>query len=191
MVTRSGTVLASGTASAAKFFVAALAFTAAYAGLSAYGTAASAPAHELPATAPALAARALIATDTAAPRVTAPALAVRAHATTDMAAPSVSAGRIQVSAMATGPGCLKTFATHGLIVNPAPERTVSYHWRLTRWNPGTNTWRTYLVHYSGFAGGQESVTWDPAISANPGWYRVELKAEGATTVRSDRFQVSC
>ncbi len=47
------------------------------------------------------------------------------------------------------------------------------------------------MDYSGFAGDEHSAEWAYTISANPGWYRVELKAEGRRTVKSDRFQVSC
>ncbi|WP_156325796.1 hypothetical protein [Nonomuraea sp. SBT364] len=165
MTTRSRTALATGTASAAKFFVAALAFTAAYAGLSAYGAASSAPVPPpVPAQAVTLSAREL---------------------------PAAVAGEITVGTLDTAPGCLKTFLARTVIVNPDPAATVSYRWRLARWNPGTNSWRTYLVHYSGFAGAEENAVWDPAVSANPGWYRVELKAEGRESVKSDRFQVSC
>ncbi|WP_336206253.1 hypothetical protein [Nonomuraea sp. LPB2021202275-12-8] len=169
-----GTVLASGSASAAKFFVAALAFTGAYVGLSAYGTANSAPAP--------------------APAVSQPVRELPLSTTTTAAAATqetATAGQIGISALATGPNCLKTFVARSLIVNPAPDEAVSYNWRLSRWNPGTNTWHTYLVDYSGFAGAEESAEWDPAIAANPGWYRVELRAEGLKTVKSDRFQVSC
>jgi hypothetical protein len=168
VVTRSATILAGGSASAAKFFVAALAFTGAYAGLSAYGTANSAPA---PARTLTLAAREI------------PVTAATARAATP--------GRITLSTLDTAPGCLKTFMARTVIVNPDPDQTVSYAWRLTRWSPAANTWRTYLVHYSGFAGAEEPVEWDPSVAANPGWYRVELRAEGLKTVKSDRFQVSC
>lgn len=166
------TILASGSASAAKFFVAALTFTAAYVGLSAYGTADSAltpaPATNLSSHEP-------------------PVIATAAQ----RSEPAAAAGTIGISTRATGPSCLKTFVARSLIVNPAPRETVSYNWRLSRWNAGTNTWHTYLVDYSGFAGDQHSADWAYTISANPGWYSVELKAEGLKTVRSDRFQVSC
>jgi hypothetical protein len=162
------TILAGGSASAAKFLVAALTFTAAYVGLSAYGTADSAPAP--------------------AAHLSADERPIIAPAAQE---PAVAAGRIGISTRATGPSCLKTFVARSLIVNPAPRETVSYNWRLSRWNPGTNTWHTYLVDYSGFAGAEHSADWAYTISANPGWYRVELKAEGRKTVRSDRFQVSC
>ncbi|MFB4286100.1 hypothetical protein ACBI99_00570 [Nonomuraea sp. ATR24] len=165
----SRTALATGAASAVKFLVAALAFAAAYAGLTAYGAASSAP---LPAPAPARA-------------VTLPARTVPA------ALPAAVPGEVTVTALDSAPDCLKTFLARTVIVNPDPDEAVSYRWRLARWNPGTNTWGTYLVHYSGFAGAEESAAWDPAISANPGWYRVELKAEGREAIRSDRFQVSC
>ncbi|MET8001777.1 hypothetical protein [Nonomuraea glycinis] len=174
MAKTGSTILASGSASAAKFFVAALTFTAAYVGLSAYGTADSAPAPTLTPTA----------------SLTAQELPVVATAV-QRSEPAAKAGRIAIGTQTTGPNCLKTFLARSLIVNPAPKETVSYNWRLARWNPGTNTWKTYLVDYSGFAGDEHSAEWAYTISANPGWYRVELKAEGRRTVKSDRFQVSC
>ncbi|NUP82664.1 MAG: hypothetical protein HOV96_34515 [Nonomuraea sp.] len=171
MSTTSAAVLASGTANAVKLFVAALAFTSAYVGLSAYSSAGSAAeptrtvtlsARELPITAPA--------------QESAPA----------------KAGEVTVSALTDGiPGCAKSYRARGLIVNPAPGRTVLYSWRLARWSPAAKTWRTYLVDYSGFAGDSKSVEWRPQVSGNPGWYRVELTARNARTVTSDRFQVSC
>jgi hypothetical protein len=173
MAKTGSTILASGSASAAKFFVAALTFTAAYVGLSAYGTADSAT----PAPAP-------VATLSGHEQ---PLIATAAQ----RSEPAVAAGRIGISTRVTGPNCLKTFVARSLIVNPAPRETVSYNWRLSRWNAGTNTWHTYLVDYSGFAGDEHSADWTYTISANPGWYRVELKAEGLKTVKSDRFQVSC
>ncbi|MGW0479162.1 hypothetical protein [Nonomuraea sp. NPDC003214] len=167
----SRTALATGAASAVKFLVAALAFAAAYAGLTAYGAASSAP---LPAPARA---------------VTLPARTV--PAAVPAALPTALPGEVTVTALDSAPDCLKTFLARTVIVNPDPDEAVSYRWRLARWNPGTNTWGTYLVHYSGFAGAEESAAWEPAVSANPGWYRVELKAEGREAIRSDRFQVSC
>ena len=97
-----------------------------------------------------------------------------------------------MSALTDGtPGCAKSYAARALLVNPAPGRTVLYRWRLARWSPATKTWRTYLADHSGFAGGSKSVAWQPRVSGNPGWYRIELTARNAKTVTSDRFQVSC
>ncbi|MFI9592501.1 hypothetical protein [Nonomuraea sp. NPDC052265] len=171
MSSRSAVVLAGGTANAVKLFVAALAFTSAYAGFSAHSSAGSATepvrtvtlsARELPIIAPA-----------------------------QQSAP-VRAGEIALSALTDGtPGCGKTFLARGLLVNPRPGATVLYRWRLARWSPAARTWRTYLADHSGFAGGSRSVEWQPQISGNPGWYRVELIARPGGTVMSERFQVSC
>lgn len=170
MATTSGAVLASGTANAAKFVVAALAFTAAYAGLSAYGIASSAQA-------PAPAAVSLSAEET--------------PVTTALTARALAAGTVTVSALPAGPGCLKPYVARTLLVNPDPGKTVSYSWKLARWSPSAKTWRTYFVDYSGFAGARGTAEWEATVSGNPGWYRVELAVEGAKTVKSDRFQVSC
>ncbi|MDA0636820.1 hypothetical protein OUY22_25710 [Nonomuraea sp. MCN248] len=169
MATRSGAVLAGGAVSAVKFTVAALAFTAAYAGLSAYGTANSAPA---PATGATLSAR-------------------ETPVTAEPAAQALAAGTVTVGALPTEPGCVKTFVARTILVNPDAGRTVSYSWKLARWSPSARTWRTYLVDHSGFAGARETAEWEATISGNPGWYRVELAAEGAKTIKSDRFRVSC
>ncbi|MFG1945268.1 hypothetical protein [Nonomuraea sp. NPDC048826] len=171
MATRSGAVLAGGTASAAKFVVAALAFTAAYAGLSAYGTASSAPA-PAPATNVSLSAQEM-------------------PVTTEATARALAAGTVTVDALPTEPGCLKTYVARTVLVNPEAGKTLSYSWKLARWSPSAKTWRTYLVDYSGFAGARDTAEWEATVSGNPGWYRVELAAEGAETIKSDRFQVSC
>jgi len=172
MATRSTAVLVSGTASTAKLFVAALAFTGAYVGFSAYGTANSAP---RPAQTVILSARELPITSSLSTRTPQPA----------------KAGKVSVSALTGDAGCVKTFVARSVVVNPDPDRTVMYDWRLTRWSADTHTWHTYSVNYAGFAGEGEAVDWKPSISANPGWYRIELTAEGAKTVKSERFQVSC
>lgn len=171
MATRSGTALTSGTAHAVKFAVAALAFAGAYAGLPGPAPAGPAPtrtatlsARELPATTPAQARTVLTPT---------------------------RAGTIAVSALPDGAACVTTFAARAVVDNPDPGRTLSYRWRLARWNAATGTWRTYLVHHAGFTGASRDVEWDPAVSGNPGWYRVELRAAGARTVRSERLQVRC
>ncbi|MEV0595034.1 hypothetical protein [Nonomuraea cavernae] len=171
MATRSTAVLATGSASTAKLFVAALAFTGAYVGFSAYDTANSAA---QPTQTITLSARAV--------PITAPASYEAAPAT---------AGRVSVSPQKSEAGCVKTYAARTVVVNPAPDRTVLYGWKLSRWNPGTNTWDAYLVDYAGFAGSQETVAWQPRLTGNPGWYRVELTVDGAKTVKSRRFQVSC
>ncbi|MEU0571307.1 hypothetical protein ABZ297_38745 [Nonomuraea sp. NPDC005983] len=171
MATRSGTVLAAGSANAAKLFVAALAFTGAYAGLSAYGIASSAPdpadrtvslsARELPITRP---------------------IAVERPP---------AAGKVSVSALPGGPGCVRAFSARALVGDEQAEQAVRYSWRLARWSPDTRTWHTYLAHHAGFAGTGRAVDWEAHVTGNPGWYRVELAVEGAKTIRSDRFQVSC
>jgi hypothetical protein len=173
MAKRTAVVLAGGSKNAAKLFVAALAFTSAYAGFSAYGTATSATepvrtvtlsARELPITAPVQ------------------------TATT----PAGTAGKVTVGALTDGtPGCGKSYVARSLVINPESARPVLYGWTLSRWSPAAKTWRTYLVDYSGFAGDEQGVEWRPQISSNPGWYRVELTVQGAKTIKSDRFQVSC
>ncbi|MEV0387837.1 hypothetical protein [Nonomuraea sp. NPDC050643] len=172
MSTRSTAVLASGTANAAKLFVAALAFTSAYVGFSAYSNASSAAQADSPIT---LSAREL--------PITAPAQAPAAPA---------RAGEVTVTLLADGDaGCLRSYVARTVVANPDPDDTVAYAWTLARWSPGTKTWRTYLADFDGFAGSEQAVEWRPQISGNPGWYRVELSIEGAKTVKSDRFQVSC
>ncbi|MFD1536715.1 hypothetical protein [Nonomuraea guangzhouensis] len=171
--TRSSAVLVSGTANTAKLFVAALAFTGAYVGFSAYDTASSAP---RPTQTVTLSARELPITSSLSPRTSQPA----------------KAGKVSVSALpGSDTGCVKTFVARSVVVNPDPDRTVMYDWRLARWSADTHTWRTYFVDYDGFAGDERTVDWRPRISANPGWYRIELNVEGTRTVKSDRFQVSC
>ncbi|MER6950757.1 hypothetical protein ABT294_42755 [Nonomuraea sp. NPDC000554] len=171
MATRSGTVLAAGSANAAKLFVAALAFTGAYTGLSAYGIATSAPdpaghtvnlsARELPITRPIAAER------------------------------PATAGEVSVSALPGGSGCVRTFSARALVGDEQAEQAVSYRWRLARWSPDTRTWHTYLVHHAGFAGTERTVDWEEHVTGDPGWYRVDLAVEGAKTIRSDRFRMSC
>ena len=171
MATRSSAVLVSGTANTAKLFVAALAFTGAYVGFSAYDTAGSA---SRPTQTVTLSARELPITSSLSTRTPQPA----------------KAGKVSVSALPGDAGCVKTFVARSVVVNSDPDRTVMYGWRLARWNADTHAWRTYFVNYDGFAG-ERTVDWKPSISANPGWYRIELTVEGAKTVKSDRFQVSC
>lgn len=168
MATRSATLLATGSASTAKLFVAALAFTAAYVGVSAYGTANSAPSHAQTVT-----------------------LSARELPITGPVQPAVDPGTISVTELPGESGCARSFQARGVVTNPAPHSTIMYGWRLARWNPRTNTWRTYQVDYGGFAGTERTVDWETRISGNPGWYRIELRVDGAKTVRSDRFQVSC
>ncbi|MEV0346903.1 hypothetical protein AB0H88_14135 [Nonomuraea sp. NPDC050680] len=173
MATRSTAVLASGTASTAKLFVAALAFTGAYVGFSAYDTANSAP---RPAQTVTLSAREL--------PITYPA--------TTWTPQAAKPGKISISALPGGDaGCVRTYMARSVVVNPEPDHTVLYGWQLARWSPGTNTWHSYFVDYDGFAGERKTVRWNPSITANPGWYRIELTVEGAKTIKSDRFQVSC
>ncbi|MEU8245950.1 hypothetical protein [Nonomuraea sp. NPDC048916] len=171
MATRSTAILATGSASTAKLFVAALAFTGAYVGFSAYDTANSAP------------------QPTQTVTLSARAMPITTPATYEIA--PAGAGRISVGPQATEAGCAKTYAARSVVVNPVSGQTVLYSWKLARWSPGTNTWDTYLVDYSGFAGARKAVAWQPRITGNPGWYRVELTVEGAKTVKSQRFQVSC
>ncbi|MEW9551275.1 hypothetical protein [Nonomuraea sp. NPDC050783] len=175
--TRSAAVLAAGTANAAKLFVAALAFTSAYVGLSAYGNAGSATGPEHTVT---LSAREV----PVARPLTGPAAA---HA------PAVGqAGEVSVAALADGAaGCAKSYVARSLLAEPAPGQGVLYRWRLSRWSPATGTWRTYLSEHGGFAAARRAVEWRPRITGNPGWYRVEVSADGAGTVTSPRFQVSC
>ena len=168
MASKSATVLAAGSANTAKLFVAALAFTGAYVGVSAYGTANSAPAHSQTVT-----------------------LSSRELPITTPVEPDVAPGTVTVSTLPGGAGCAKTFVAHGLVTNPKASSTVLYGWRLARWTPSTNTWRTYQVDYGGFSGAERRVEWQSRISGNPGWYRFELTTDGAKTIKSDRFQVSC
>ncbi|MCK2212492.1 hypothetical protein MF672_001560 [Actinomadura sp. ATCC 31491] len=199
--TRSAAVLASGTANAAKLFVAALAFTSAYVGLSAYdsaGPAAAAPtrtvtlsAREVPISRP-LAQPAAHAARAAAPAQAG--VSAQAGVTTQAAVthPQARAGAVAVAAVADGAaGCAKSYVARSVLAEAAPGQGVLYRWRLARWSPATKTWRTYLSEHSGFASAERQVEWRPRISGNPGWYRVEVIAEGAATVASDRFQVSC
>ncbi|MFB9201059.1 hypothetical protein ACFFV7_07640 [Nonomuraea spiralis] len=171
MSSRSAVVLAGGTANAVKLFVAALAFTSAYVGFSAYNNAG--PAAE-PARTVTLSAREV--------PITAPA---------GESAPA-KAGEIALSAQNDGaPGCGRSFLARSLLVNPRPGETVLYRWRLSRWSPAAKAWRTYLMDHSGFAGAGQNVEWQPQVSGNPGWYRVELVTGSGATVTSERFQVSC
>lgn len=168
MVTRSTAALATGTANTAKLFVAALAFTAAYVGVSAYDTAASAPA-------------------------TAKSITLSAR-TTPVTAPArleAEPGTVRLGPPVAEAGCARTYEAAGVAVNRVPGRTAFYTWRLTRWIPRTNTWRTYLVEHGGFAAAEQTVTWHPRLTGSTGWYRVELAVEGAGTVKSRRFQVTC
>ncbi|TMR17077.1 hypothetical protein ETD86_23785 [Nonomuraea turkmeniaca] len=165
--TRSAAVLASGTANAAKLFVAALAFTSAYVGFSAYSSASSTPE---PARTVSLSAQEVPITERL----------------------SAQAGKVTVSVLADGgAGCAKSYVARSVVLNPDPAQGMAYGWRLSRWSSATKSWRTYLVDHDGFAGAARTVEWRPQITGNPGWYRVELTAEDAKTVKSDRFQVSC
>ncbi|MFI7706469.1 hypothetical protein [Nonomuraea sp. NPDC049480] len=181
--TKTAAVLASGTANAARLFVAALAFTSAYVGFSAYSNASSAT--EPAATEPA-------ATEPAAtePAATAVTLSAREAPVTEELAIPVRPGEISLSAL-TGAGCAKSYVARSVVVNRDSAQGVQYRWRLARWSPAAKAWRTYVTEYDGFAGAARTVEWRPQISGNPGWYRVEVAAEGAETVKSDRFQVSC
>jgi hypothetical protein len=172
MATRSATVLVSGTANTAKLFVAALAFTGAYVGFSAYDTANSAP---QPTQTVTLSARELPVTSST--------------ATSELEVPK--AGKVSISSLPGAAGCAKTFVARSVVVNPDPDRTVMYGWRLARWSAEGRSWQTYLVDYDGFAGVKKTVDWDAGVSGNPGWYRIELSVDGAEKVKSDRFQVTC
>ncbi|MEV0624678.1 hypothetical protein [Nonomuraea wenchangensis] len=169
--TRSRAALAGGTANAARLFVAALAFTSAYVGLSAYGNARSAAA---PVRTVTLSAREM---PIARPLIAATPTSARA-------------GAVTVTADGAA-GCAPTYVARSLLTEAAPGQGSLYRWRLSRWSPATGTWRTFLAEHGGFAAGERAVEWRPRISGNPGWYRVEVLAEGAAPVRSDRFRVSC
>ncbi|MGW4793761.1 hypothetical protein ACWEPC_15305 [Nonomuraea sp. NPDC004297] len=170
MPTTSAAVLASGTATAAKLFVAALAFTSAYVGLSAYGHAGT----------------------TAPPATTITLSARELPVSTPAAGQPATAGEVTVGIRAdAAAGCLRTYVARSLVLNPRPAEAVSLRWKLARWSPTTKGWRTYLAGHDSFAAARRAVEWRPHISANPGWYRVELAVEGAGTLRSGRFQVSC
>ncbi|MEO3888476.1 hypothetical protein [Nonomuraea sp. B5E05] len=168
MTTRSAAALASGTANTVKLFVAALAFTSAYVGFSAYHNANSATE---PVTTITLSARER--------PISAP---IRQTAT------AARAGEVSVGG---GAGCADPYVARSVVVNPDPDQAVTYGWRLTRWSPASRTWRTYLVDHDGFASAASTVEWRSHVSGNPGWYRIELAVEGARTIRSERFQVSC
>ncbi|MFG1614455.1 hypothetical protein [Nonomuraea wenchangensis] len=169
--TRSRAALAGGTANAARLFVAALAFTSAYVGLSAYGNARSAAA---PVRTVTLSAREM---PIARPLVAATPTSARA-------------GAVTVTADGAA-GCAPSYVARSLLTEAAPGQGALYRWRLSRWSPATGTWRTFLTEHGGFAAGERAVEWRPRISGNPGWYRVEVLAEGAAPARSDRFLVSC
>jgi hypothetical protein len=192
MPVKSANVLISGASNAAKLFAAALVVTGAYVAFSACGTA------ETP--------------STAKPAKTAMTATVLAAASTPSAAstlpaadPAVSQaggqlngrtaaipGVLTVSPVrAGGPGCARSYVARTFLANPDPDGTVIYRWKLTRWSPATETWRTYLSHYDGFAAAGRAVEWRAELSGSPGWYRVELTAEGGETVKSRRFRVSC
>ncbi|MGP3960074.1 hypothetical protein ACTWPT_29115 [Nonomuraea sp. 3N208] len=165
--TRSAAVLASGTANAAKLFVAALAFTSAYVGFAAYSSASSTPE---PARTVTLSAREVPITEQL----------------------PAQTGKVTVSVLADGgAGCVKSYVARSVLLNSDPAKGVAYGWRLARWSPAAKAWRTYFVDHDGFAGAARTVEWRPQVTGNPGWYRVELTAVGAETVKSDRFQVSC
>lgn len=166
MGTRSTAVLASGSASAAKLLVAALAFTAAYVGVSAYDTANSAPAPQSRTT-----------------------TTIRFAAVTTDVAPE--AGSVVVNPLTTSGGCERAFRARGVVVSPTPGDTVLYGWRLARWSAPAHDWKTYLVDHEGFYGPRRTVSWEPRVIGNPGWYRVELSVEGGRTIRSEKFRVSC
>ncbi|MEV4288531.1 hypothetical protein AB0K40_23735 [Nonomuraea bangladeshensis] len=173
--TRSRAALAGGTANAARLFVAALAFTSAYVGLSAYGNARSAAA---PVQTVTLSAREM------------PIARPLKVATSTSTSTSARAGAVAVTA-AGADGCATSYVARSLLAEAAPGQGVIYRWRLSRWSPATRTWRTFLAEHGGFAGSEREIEWRPRISGNPGWYRVEVLAEGAGAVRSERFQVSC
>ncbi|MEV0310182.1 hypothetical protein [Nonomuraea fuscirosea] len=172
MPTRSAAVLASGTTNAAKLFIAALAFTSAYVGFSAYSSAGSAAVPAGPVTTVTLAAREVPVTE-------------------DITTAAV-AGKVTVNVLADGQaGCVKSYVARSLLINPDPDQGLTYRWRLTRWSPATKTWRTYLSDHDGTAAAEQTVQWRPRVTGNPGWYRVELKVQGADPINSDRFQVTC
>ncbi|MGW2149136.1 hypothetical protein ACWCOT_32885 [Nonomuraea bangladeshensis] len=173
--TRSRAALAGGTANAARLFVAALAFTSAYVGLSAYGNARSAAA---PVQTVTLSARGM------------PIARPLKVATSTSTPTSARAGAVAVTA-GDADGCATSYVARSLLAEATPGQGVAYRWRLSRWSPATRTWRTFLAEHGGFAGSEREVEWRPRISGNPGWYRVEVLAEGAGAVRSERFQVSC
>ncbi|WP_223190022.1 hypothetical protein, partial [Nonomuraea terrae] len=100
------------------------------------------------------------------------------------------AGEIIVSVVA-GDGCARSYAAHSLLVNPEPGQSLRYGWRLARWSPATETWRTYLRGHDGFVGAERTAEWRAEITGNAGWYRVELTAGRGKAVTSERFQVSC
>ncbi|GAA1715865.1 hypothetical protein [Nonomuraea bangladeshensis] len=171
--TRSRAALAGGTANAARLFVAALAFTSAYVGLSAYGNARSAAAP--------------VQTVTLSAREMPIARPLKVPTSTST---SARAGAVAVTA-AGADRCATSYVARSLLAEAAPGQGVIYRWRLSRWSPATRTWRTFLAEHGGFAASEREIEWRPRISGNPGWYRVEVLAEGAGAVRSERFQVSC
>ncbi|WP_157251205.1 hypothetical protein [Nonomuraea typhae] len=160
--------LTTGSATAARLCVAALAATSAYLGFSAYDTANSAPKPAQP--------------------VTLQAREVPITSNTPAPAPGV----IAVSAKAGAAGCDRTYLARSVVINPEPGTTVLYRWQLSRWSPRSKQWSAYLVDHSGFGGLKRTLTWEPRVADNPGWYRIELTVRSdGKTIKSDRFQVSC
>ncbi|NUT38527.1 MAG: hypothetical protein HOV86_00955 [Thermoactinospora sp.] len=170
MTSRSAAVLATGTAHTAKLFVTALVFTGAYVGFSAYDTANSAPTQTLS-----------LASQTA-------------EVATPVATPVTSAtsapGSIAVSVLRSG-GCRSDLTASSVAVNADASSTLLYGWRLMRWSPTAKKWHAHLAEHAGFSGAQRTVTWETRVVDNPGWYRIDLAVKGGTTVKSDRFQVTC
>ncbi|MET8865014.1 hypothetical protein ABZW11_18915 [Nonomuraea sp. NPDC004580] len=173
MPTTSATVLTSGTSNAAKLFVAALAFTSAYVGFSAYSNAGTTEPRKAAEPAPIV-------------------LAARAMPASERLAGGIAGepGALTVSAL-PAEGCARSYVARTFLANPDPDDTVLYRWKLTRYSPATKTWRTYLSDHDGFATAGRTVEWRAEVNGTPGWYRVELSAEGAETVKSPRFEVSC
>ncbi|WP_143590574.1 hypothetical protein [Thermoactinospora rubra] len=179
MVSRSAAVLATGAGHAVRLVVATLAFAGAYAGLSAYGSADSAPANALTLT-----------TQATTTQATAQATAQATGQVTVTAEPPATPGTITVTSAAAGP-CRRTLTARTVLLNPDPDGTALYGWRLSRWSPTAREWRTHVADYAGFGGASETLEWRAVVADNPGWYRIELAVRGGKTLRSDRFQVSC
>ncbi len=199
-------VVASGTANVVKLLVATLAFTGAYVGVEASRT-------------PAVPARASVSAGTAATGATsagaangtpvetvvlsskampdsmphsAPDSTTRVPAAGTVAvSPATDSGTVSVSQAADSEVCDRPYRVRSVIDNPHPERTVSYGWRLQRWSEGSRTWRTYLSNNSGFTGRGQTVEWQPHVVGNPGWYRATLSVSDGTSLKSERFRISC
>jgi hypothetical protein len=206
-------IVAGGTATAAKLLVATLAVVAAYAGTThvvsgrvlvtreagTVTTVSTVPASvsARPARATTTTAATGAATGVATGAATAQASRVTAEVTAEattaattgaFAGSAPAPGTVTLTAVPGGQGCDRTFRARSLVTPGADG--VSYSWRLQRWNPRTRAWQTYMSVRHGFTGDSRVVEFHPAITDNPGLYRVSIDA-GSRTHRSRTLEVTC